>query len=83
MQGFIQALPPWVPAPEFAVDPDEGAISLEWYAGPSRVFSASVRHSSRMACAGLDGTDSWHGVAQFDGAKVPDFVLQSIQRILA
>lgn len=80
---LILALPFSIPNPELAIDPDDGAISLEWYAGPSRVFSVSVGLSSRMACAGLDGTDSWHGVARFDGAKVPDFVLQSIQRILA
>jgi hypothetical protein len=82
-RDLILALPTSIPDPELAVDPDDGAISLEWYAGPSRVFSVSVGLSARMACAGLDGTDSWHGVAGFDGAKVPDFVLQSIQRVLA
>lgn len=80
---LILALPPTIPNPELAVDPDDGAISLEWYAGRSRVFSVSVGNSPRMACAGIDGTDSWHGVASFDGAKAPTFVLQSIQRVLA
>lgn len=80
---LILALPSSIPNPELAVDPDDGAISLEWYAGPSRVFSVSVGTSSRMACAGIDGTDSWHGVASFDGVKAPPFVLQSIQRVLA
>jgi hypothetical protein len=80
---LIMSLPTSIPNPELAVDPDDGAVSLEWYAGPSRIFSVSVGRSSRMACAGIDGTDSWHGVARFDGAKVPEFVLQSIQRIIA
>lgn len=80
---LIMSLPLSIPNPELAVDPDDGAVSLEWYAGPSRVFSVSVGNSPRMACAGIDGTDSWHGVARFDSAKVPNFVIQSIQRILA
>jgi len=80
---LILALPPSIPNPELAVDPDDGAVSLEWYGGPSRVFSVSIGNSPRMACAGIDGTDSWHGVARFDGTKLPDFVVQSIQRVLA
>jgi hypothetical protein len=80
---LIMSLPSSIPNPELAVDPDDGAVSLEWYAGPSRIFSVSVGLSLRMACAGIDGTDSWHGVAGFDGTKAPDFVIQSIQRIIA
>lgn len=83
VRAFIQALPPWVPDPEFAVDPDDGAVSIEWYGGHERNFSVSVGKSDRLACAGIDGTDSWHGVVHFETGKVPDFVLQSIQRVLA
>ncbi|RYD70262.1 MAG: hypothetical protein EOP84_27005, partial [Verrucomicrobiaceae bacterium] len=35
-RDLILALPTSIPDPELAVDPDDGAISLEWYAGPSR-----------------------------------------------
>ena len=80
---FILTLPPWVPDPEFAVDPDDGAVSIEWYGGHARNFSVSVGQMDRLACAGIDGTDSWHGVVHFESGKTPDFVLQSIQRILA
>jgi hypothetical protein len=80
---IILALPASIPNPELAVDPDDGAVSLEWYGGPARIFSISASGAPRMACAGIDGTDSWHGVARFDGTKVPDFVLQGIQRVLA
>lgn len=80
---LILALPSGIPNPELAVDPDDGAVSLEWYAGSSRIFSLSVGSSRRMACAGIDGTDSWNGVARFDGVNLPDFVLQSIRRIIA
>ena len=82
-RSLILALPAEVPDPELAVDPDDGAIALEWYTGPARVFSVSVGSSTRMACAGIDGTDAWHGVARFDGNKVPEFVLQSIRRVIA
>jgi len=83
VRAFIQALPPWVPDPEFAVDPDDGAVSIEWHGGPARVFSVSVGLTDRLACAGIDGTASWHGVVHFETGNLPDFVLQSIQRILA
>lgn len=79
---LILTLPSDIPNPQLAVDPDDGAVSLEWYGGPSRVFSISVGGSSHVACAGIDGTDSWHGVVCFDGSKTPDFVLQGIRRIL-
>ncbi len=82
-QELIMSLPPSIPNPELAVDPDDGAVSQEWYAGSSRIFSVSVGLSSRIACAGIDGTDSWHGVAHFDGTKAPEFVIQSIERITA
>lgn len=80
---LILSLPADIPNPELAVDPDDAAISLEWYAGSSRVFSASVGTSSRLACAGIDGTFGWHGVAPFDGVRTPDFILQGIRRVLA
>ena len=83
VRAFVMALPAWVPDPEFAMDPDDGAVSVEWYGGPSRIFSVSVGLSDRLACAGMDGTDSWHGVTRFLGGVVPDFVLQSIRRVLA
>ncbi|MEI6605536.1 MAG: hypothetical protein WCP35_09520 [Verrucomicrobiota bacterium] len=82
-RALILALPESLPSPELAVEPDDGAISLEWYGGPSRIFSVSVGLSDRLACAGMDGTDSWHGVTRFNGCGVPDFVLQSIRRVLA
>lgn len=81
-QDLIVALPADIPDPELAVDPDDGAVALEWYVGPAQVFSVSVGTSQRMACAGMDGTDAWHGVARFDGAKVPEFVLQGIRRVI-
>lgn len=80
---LLLALPADVPNPELAVDPDDAAVSLEWYAGPSRVFSVSLGVSPRLACAGIDGTYGWHGVAPFDGARLPEFILQGIRRVIA
>lgn len=78
---FILALPDSVQSPELAVDPDDGAISFEWYGGYRKVFSVSVGERGRLACAGLDGTDQWYGAWAFNG-KIPTIVIESIQRVL-
>jgi hypothetical protein len=78
---FIRALPTSIPSPELAVDPDDAAISFEWYGGCRKVFSISLGASGRLACAGLNGTDRWHAALAFDGVKLPDLVLQSIRQV--
>jgi hypothetical protein len=80
-QRFVRALPDAVPLPEFAPEPD-GAISLDWIAWRNRLFSLSIGRSGRLAFAWLDGTDSGHGVARFDGQNIPARVLQGIQDIV-
>lgn len=80
---FIRALPASIPAPELAVDPDDGAISFEWHGGFRKVFSISIGASGRLACAGLNGTDRWHAALAFDGERVPELALQSIRKIVA
>lgn len=67
---FIRSLPDGVPLPEFAPEPD-GAVSLDWIASPTRLFSLSIGRSNRVAYAWLDGADKGHGVARFDGQNVP------------
>lgn len=83
VRAFILALPSWVPDPEFAMDPDNGAVSVEWHGGYRRLFSVSVGESSRLAYAGLDGTESVHGVARFDGQTIPSFLVSCIEAVLA
>lgn len=74
---FIRALPRDVPLPEFAPEPD-GSISLDWIRSRNRLFSLSVGSTSRLAYAWLDGSDRGHGVAQFDGQRIPPRVIEGI-----
>ncbi len=82
-RDLIKALPATVSSPELAVEPDDAAISFEWYGGYRKVFAVSVGNSGRLACAGLDGTDQWHAALHFEGETVPTFVLDSIRRVCA
>ena len=81
-KDFVRALPDGIPVPEFAPEPD-GSISLDWIQSRHRLFSVSVGRSNRLAFAWLDGADSGHGVARFDGLNVPALVLAGIQSILS
>lgn len=79
---LVRALPKGVPLPEFAPEPD-GSISLDWIQSRHRLFSVSVGRNNRLAYAWLDGSDSGHGVAGFDGLNIPLLVLAGIQSILS
>jgi len=79
-EDLVRALPEDIPAPEFAPEPD-GSISLDWIQSRQRLFSVSVGRSNRLAYAWLDGADTGHGVARFDGLNVPARVLAGIQSI--
>jgi hypothetical protein len=81
VKRFIRSLPDGVPLPEFGPEPD-GAISLDWIASRTRMFSLSISHSNRLAYAWLDGADKGHGVARFDGQNVPPRVLDDIRHIV-
>jgi hypothetical protein len=78
----VRALPADIPMPEFAPEPD-GAVSLDWIESRSRFFSVSVGDGSRLAYAWLDGSDRGHGVARFDGEKIPMRVLEGIRGIMS
>ena len=80
VERFVRALPDGMPLPEFGPEPD-GSISLDWIASRTRLFSLSVGRSGRLAFAWLDGTDTGHGVAGFDGRNVPQRVLEGIKAI--
>lgn len=79
--AFIRALSSDVPLPEPAPEPD-GSISLDWIRSRNRLFSVSVSASSRLAYAWLDGSDRGHGVARFDGERIPDRVLEGIKGVV-
>lgn len=67
---FVRAMPSSWPPPEFAIEPD-GGISIDWVSSPHRQLSISVSERRRIAFAWQDGSNRGHGVAQFDGLRVP------------
>lgn len=80
-EKFIRALPDGMPLPEFAPEPD-GSISLDWICSRSRLFSLSVGSTNRLAYAWLDGSDKGHGVARFDGERIPPRIIEGILGIM-
>jgi hypothetical protein len=76
-EAIVRALPLGVPLPEFAPEPD-GSVSLDWIHSRTCQFSMSVGGNHRLAYAWLDGTDSGHGVASFDGSTIPPRVIEGI-----
>lgn len=77
----IRSLPPGVPLPEVAPEPD-GAISLDWIRSRNNLLSLSVGAGDRLAFAWLDGSDKGHGVVRFDGQSIPKRILQGIEEIM-
>lgn len=79
-EDFIRALPDELPFPEVSPEPD-GAISLDWIVSRHRLFSISIGVSNRLAYAWLDGSDTGHGVARFDGLTIPVRIRDGIRAI--
>lgn len=79
--GLVRLLPDDLPPPDATVDPD-GAVSLDWACSRHRAFSVSVGSGRRLAFAWIDGTDRGHGVAEFDGERVPKRILDGVREIL-
>lgn len=80
-EGFVRAMPDSLPLPEFAPEPD-GSISLDWIQSRNRLFSLSVGTNHRLAYAWVDGADKGHGVARFDGERLPRRVIEGICEIM-
>jgi len=78
---FIRAMPDDLPLPEFAPEPD-GSISLDWIQSRNRLFSLSAGSTDRLAYAWLDGSDKGHGVARFDGERIPLRIIEGIIGIM-
>lgn len=78
---FIRALPPAVPLPEIAPEPD-GSISLDWIRSRNALFSLTVVAGSRLAYAWLDGSDRGHAVVRFDGETIPARILEGVDAVM-
>jgi hypothetical protein len=81
-ESFVRALPEGLPLPEVAREPD-GGISLDWIRSRDRMFSVSVTATGRLGFAWLDGVDRGHGVARFDGGRLPRPSPEGITGLLA
>ena len=81
VQSFLRNLPHDIASPEFAIDPDDGAISLEWYGGYRKVASVSINHTNRLAFASINGTNSSSGCYEYEGGSINGVILSSIQSI--
>lgn len=80
--AFLNDLPLWMPAPDIVPEAD-GEIAIEWYIAQNQTFSVSIGENGPLHYAGLFGhDDEVHGVKTFDGATVPDEILQLICRLL-
>lgn len=79
-ERLILALPDSIPPPELSCHPD-GQVALDWTPTRYRQFSLSTGPTSRIAYAWLNGSDSGHAVARFDGQRIPDPVLQGLLAI--
>jgi hypothetical protein len=80
-EDFIRALPDDIPLPEYAPEPD-GAISIDWIRSRNRLFSVTIGSSNRLPYAWLDGTDTGHAVATFNGEAVPRRILDGVRSVL-
>jgi hypothetical protein len=79
---FILALPNDLPNPAFGIDPD-GEISVTWYVSRTRLFSASVSESERIAYAWMDGSDKGHAVDRFRAPELPARLVSALRSIVA
>jgi len=78
--ALIRALPMGTPMPEVAPDRD-GRMSLDWILTRYSFLSVSIGSTDRLPYAWVDGGESGHGVARFDGSKVPPRIFQGIHSI--
>ena len=80
-EEFVRALPTGYPLPDVAPEPD-GAVSFDWIQSRHRLLTLSISVNKRLAYAWLDGTDRGHAVAYFDGATIPQGILECIERVM-
>jgi hypothetical protein len=76
---FLVALPPGMPLPSIAAEPD-GHITAEWYRSPRRTLSVSIGPDGKLHYAALLGTERICGTEDFQ-AKMPAVLSDLIARI--
>lgn len=76
-ESFLRALPPEIPMPELAVEPD-GSITFDWIQSKNRMFSLSVSGRDSLSYAWLDGSDKGYAVTAFDRQTIPERIIKEI-----
>lgn len=79
--SFSQMLPMHLPVPEIYIDSD-GEVTFEWYLGPRKVFSVTVRGNDELAYAGLFGANKTYGTECLDD-ELPETILDNISRVFS
>jgi len=77
---LLRALPTTIPEPEIGVEPD-GHIGLDWYGGPGRAFTITIRGNGELKYATLFGRDRNYGSAQFV-EEIPEQVAYHLGKFL-
>ena len=89
-EAFIRALSPNLPLPDVGFDPD-GAVALDWVNGKGdncRTLSISIDSSKKIVYAWNFPNEnkfkynSGCGFANFDGTKIPHFVLELLESMV-
>lgn len=80
-QDFIELLPPGVPLPEVAVDPD-GELAFDWQAGADRMLSVSIAPDGSVSYAGLAKGQRFYGTDRIM-EEFPEEVNKRLQELFA
>lgn len=76
---FLQQLPPTIPEPDLAVDPD-GMVAFEWINGARKAFSISIGNHGELVYAGIFENCTTHGT-EFLDERFPKILVDHLQRI--
>lgn len=78
---LLRALPADIPDPEFAVEPDDGSLSIEWIGGYRQLASISLNETNRFAFTALQGGNVTQGSYDVRAGKLPTAVLETIRAV--
>ena len=78
--ALIDALPPWVPTPELAIESD-GQIGFDWQCSRDRILSLNVGPAGMIGYSALFGLESTYGRLPFAGV-LPERIRTLLRLVL-
>lgn len=78
---LLQQLPRDVADPEFAMEPDDGSLSVEWSSGYRQIVSLSLNPTGRIILTALQGDNATQGVYSLREGTLPNTVLSLIREV--